>query len=218
MQCIKTHHKLFCFYNMKRKIAYMGLLSLLTSCFISKSKKTEVATKISPATSIYDISIESLDEKSTIKLSDYKGKYIVIVNTASECGYTYQYKDLETFYETYKNNNIVVLGCPCNQFGGQEPGTAAEIGAFCQKNYGVTFPLTEKIDVTGSNKHPLYQWLTQKSHNGKADYEVKWNFNKFIINPEGKLSEFYGSKVKPFDSVFLQSVGLQPNNAAVLEK
>ncbi len=193
---------------MKRTFTLVSLLSLLASCFVTKSKKNEVAGIVAPVTSIYDININQLDEKGDLKLKDYKGRYIVIVNTASECGYTPQYKDLQLFYEKYKDKNIAVLGCPCNQFGGQEPGTAAEIGSFCEKNYGVTFPLTEKIDVKGTAQHPLYQWLTQKSKNGKGDYEVKWNFNKFVINPEGRLVNLFGSRVKPSDSAFLKAVGL----------
>lgn len=186
----------------------MGIITLLTSCFVGKSKKVENAEQIQPTASVYDISIKSLDGATQLKMSDYKGKYIIVVNTASECGYTPQYKDLQAFNETYKDKNIVILGCPCNQFGGQEPGTATEIGAFCQKNYGVTFQLTEKIDVKGNGQHPLYQWLTQKSKNGAGDFEVKWNFNKFIISPEGKLLSYFGSGVKPTDAEFLKVLGL----------
>ncbi len=186
----------------------MGIFSLLTSCFVGKNKKVENAQSVSPTTSVYDISIKTLDENTTINLSDYKGKYIVFVNTASACGYTPQYKDLQEFYTENSAKNIVVIGCPCNQFGGQESGTAAEIGAFCQKNYGVTFPLTQKIDVKGNNAHPLYQWLTQKTKNGAGDFEVKWNFNKFIVNPEGKLTHYFGSGTKPSDAEFLKAVGL----------
>ena len=184
----------------------MGIISLFTSCFVGKSKKIEPAAGNAPTNSIYDISIKTLDGTSDIKLSEFKGKYLVIVNTASECGYTYQYKDLQEFYAKYKDSNVVVLGCPCNQFGGQEPGTVAEIGSFCQKNYGVTFPLTEKIDVKGDKQHPLYQWLTQKVKNGAGDFEVKWNFNKFIISPDGRLVQYFGSAVKPGDAEFLASV------------
>ena len=185
----------------------MGILSFLSSCFVGKSKKIEPVAENAPSNSIYDISVKSLDGSADIRLSDYKGKYIVIANTASECGYTPQYKDLQEFYAKYKDSNIVVLGCPCNQFGGQEPGTSAEIGSFCQKNYGVTFPLTEKIDVKGNTQHPLYQWLTQKQKNGAGDFEVKWNFNKFIISPEGRLVQYFGSSVKPSDREFLAAVG-----------
>ncbi|MBC7425721.1 MAG: glutathione peroxidase [Bacteroidia bacterium] len=177
----------------------------LVSCFTGRNRKTDLNNTIATSSSIYDITIKSLDGKSDIKLSDYKGKYIVIVNTASECGYTPQYKDVQKFYEDHKDS-VVVIGCPCNQFGGQEPGTSSEIGAFCQKNYGVTFTLTEKIDVKGENQHPLYQWLTQKSKNGAGDFSVKWNFNKFVINKEGKLTHYFGSGTKPTDSDFLAAI------------
>ncbi len=192
-----------------KKIFYiflMGIISFFSSCFVGKSKKIEPVKDSAPASSIYNIRIKSLDGTSDVKLSDYKGKYIVIVNTASECGYTYQYKDLQEFYTRFRDSGVVVLGCPCNQFGAQEPGTVAEIGSFCQKNYGVTFPLTEKIEVKGPNQHPLYQWLTQKQKNGASDFEVKWNFNKFIISPDGHLVQFFGSGVKPGDREFLASV------------
>lgn len=184
----------------------MGIISFLSSCFVGKSNKIEPLKDTAPVSSIYDIKIKSLDGTSDINLSDYKGKYLVVVNTASECGYTYQYKDLQEFYTRYNDSDVVVLGCPCNQFGGQEPGSVAEIGSFCQKNYGVTFPLTEKIEVKGPNQHPLYQWLTQMKHNGVADFEVRWNFNKFIVSPQGRLVQYFGSKVKPGDSAFLASV------------
>ncbi|TAE88293.1 MAG: glutathione peroxidase [Bacteroidetes bacterium] len=146
--------------------------------------------------SFYELSIKTLDGKKSINLSDFKGKKILCVNTASECGYTKQYEGLQKLSEQYKNK-LVIIGFPCNQFGGQEPGSKEEISTFCKKNYGVTFLLTEKIDVKGSNQHPIYQWLCQKSNNGVADYEVKWNFNKFLINESGKLVAYYPSSVKP---------------------
>ncbi|MFM6984079.1 MAG: glutathione peroxidase [Chitinophagaceae bacterium] len=188
---------------MKSILLTMGILTFFTSCFVGKSKKVEGAENIQPDSSIYSISLKTLDGKGTIKLSDYKGKYLVFVNTASECGYTPQYKDLQDFHLKYSDSNVVVIGSPCNQFGGQEPGTAEEIGAFCQKNYGVTFMLTEKLEVKGSGQHPLYQWLTQKAKNGAGDFEVKWNFNKFVVSPEGKLLHYFGSNVKPGDQEFL---------------
>ncbi|MCC6818216.1 MAG: glutathione peroxidase [Bacteroidia bacterium] len=190
---------------MKNIIITMGIISFFTSCFVGKTKKIDSATAIEPSNSIYDIEVVSLDGLDTFKMSRYKGKHILIVNTASECGYTPQYKSIQEFYATNKDSGIVVLGCPCNQFGGQEPGTSAEIGAFCQKNYGVTFPLTEKMDVKGDKQHPLYQWLTQKSKNGAGDFEIKWNFNKFVVSPEGKLLYYFGSNVKPTDSEFLSA-------------
>jgi glutathione peroxidase len=193
---------------MQRLIIYMGILSFLSSCFVGKTKRIDTALTDSSAKSIYDIQIKTLDGKGVIKLSEFKGKYVVIVNTASACGFTPQYKDLQAFHTQYKDSNIVVIGCPCNQFGNQESGTAAEIGSFCEKNYGVTFPITEKINVKGEGQHPLYAWLTQKTNNGASDFEVKWNFNKFIINPQGQLTYYFGSMVKPSDAEFKKAVNI----------
>ncbi len=123
---------------------------------------------------------------------------MLIVNTASKCGYTPQYKDLQRLHEQY-GSKIAVLGFPCNQFGGQEPGTKEEIVSFCTKNYGVTFPLFEKVEVKGSGKSPLYAWLTDKSKNGWNEQEPTWNFCKYVINEKGELVAFYPSKTNPFD-------------------
>lgn len=131
-----------------------------------------------------------------ISLSDYAGRYMLIVNVASRCGYTPQYEDLEALYRKYPEQ-LVVIGLPCNQFGGQEPGTPEQIATFCEKNYGVTFPMTAKVDVKGSNQHPLYTWLTQKAYNKKQDSQVRWNFHKYLINPEGELVGVYPSSVSP---------------------
>lgn len=188
---------------MKNLFISMGILSILTSCFVGKSKKVDPSTVQKTNSSIYDIHILSLNGKDTIQFSKFKGKYIVVVNTASECGYTPQYKDLQEFHTKFKDSGVVVIGCPCNQFGEQEPGTPDQISAFCQKNYGVTFTLTEKIDVKGDKQHALYQWLTKKSNNGAGDFEVKWNFNKFVISPEGQLLYYFGSSTKPGDADFL---------------
>ncbi|MCX8482240.1 MAG: glutathione peroxidase, partial [Crocinitomicaceae bacterium] len=114
----------------------------------------------------------ALDEKTPIDLNQFKGKKILFVNTASECGFTPQYEDLQKLQEKYPEK-LVIIGCPCNQFGGQEPGNAEQIGSFCKKNYGVTFQLTQKIDVKGQNQHPLFSWLSQMSKNGVLDSEVK---------------------------------------------
>lgn len=194
---------------MKRIIISMGIIGFLSACFAGKNKQAESSSETAPQ-SFYNISIKTLDGTDTINMSDFKGKYVVVVNTASACGYTYQYKDLQEFYNQYKDSNVVVIGCPCNQFGNQESGTPVEIGAFCQKNYGVTFPMTEKIDVKGDAQHPLYQWLTSKSLNGAGDFNVKWNFNKFVVSPEGKLLWYFGSGTKPFDAEFMKAVGLSP--------
>jgi glutathione peroxidase len=129
-----------------------------------------------------------------------KGKKILIVNTASKCGYTSQYKDLEALYEKYKNKNFVIVGFPANNFLWQEPGTNAEIATFCQKNYGVTFPMMGKISVKGDDMHPLYKFLTQMQLNGVLDSKVKWNFQKYLINEKGELEQMYLSGVEPTDA------------------
>ena len=149
-------------------------------------------------TNIYDIEINSL-QNTPIQLSDFKGKHILFVNVASKCGFTPQYKDLEELYKTYKNN-LVVIGVPCNQFGKQEPGNSSEIEEFCQVNYGVSFLITEKVDVKGVNQHPLYGWLTQRKLNNKKSSSVKWNFQKYLVSPEGKLIDYYFSITKPLSS------------------
>ncbi len=147
------------------------------------------------STSFYDLTIEDIDG-GLLNMADYKGKYVLCVNVASKCGYTPQYEDLEALYEQYQDR-LVVIGFPCNQFLRQEPGENEEIKSFCQKNYGVSFPLTTKIDVKGSDQHPIYQWLTNQELDGKSSHIVKWNFHKFLVNPEGKLIGVYPSKVNP---------------------
>jgi glutathione peroxidase len=144
---------------------------------------------------LYDFKVPSLDG-STIDFSKYKGKKVLIVNTASECGYTPQYADLEKLYEAHKSN-LVVVGFPANNFGGQEPGTNTEIKEFCKKNYGVTFPMAGKVSVKGDDIHPLFKWLTTKSENGVMDAEIKWNFTKFLLDEKGKLIAVFPSKINP---------------------
>jgi glutathione peroxidase len=146
-------------------------------------------------TGIYDFKVGSLDG-GTIDFSKYRGKKILIVNTASECGYTPQYADLEKLYEQYKSK-LVVVGFPANNFGGQEPGTNGEIKEFCKKNYGVTFPMAGKVSVKGEDIHPLFKWLTSKSENGVMDADIKWNFTKFLLDENGKLLAVFPSKVNP---------------------
>ena len=148
--------------------------------------------------SIYNISIKSITGES-IDLESFKGKKILFVNTASECGFTGQYADLEKLSKKYANK-LVVIGVPCNQFGGQEPGTQSEIKTFCEVNYGVTFLLTEKVDVKGDNQHPLYAWLTNKEKNGVKSSSVKWNFQKYLIDENGSYIDFYYSITKPMSS------------------
>jgi glutathione peroxidase len=153
------------------------------------------------AQSIHSFTVKSIDGKN-LNLASFKGKKILIVNTASKCGYTPQYEGLEKVYEQYKDK-LVILGFPCNQFGGQEPGTNEEIVDFCKKNYGVSFPLADKIDVKGSNIAPIYQWLTTKSKNGILDASISWNFNKFLIDENGKMIAYFPSNVKPDSDAIL---------------
>ncbi|WP_435415609.1 glutathione peroxidase [Polaribacter aestuariivivens] len=149
-------------------------------------------------TNIYDIKINSLQNKA-IDLTEYKNKFILFVNVASKCGFTSQYKELEQLNNQYKDN-LVVIGVPCNQFGQQEPGNASEIQEFCEVNYGVSFLITEKVDVKGINQHPLYTWLTSREFNNKKSSTIKWNFQKYLVSPEGKLIDYYFSITKPLSS------------------
>ncbi|MFN9782463.1 MAG: glutathione peroxidase [Sphingobacteriales bacterium] len=154
-----------------------------------------LALTLFAAASVYDFKVPSLSG-DTIDFSKYKGKYLLIVNTASQCGYTKQYADLEKLYEGNKDK-LVIVGFPANNFGGQEPGSNAEIKEFCQKNYGVTFPMAEKVSVKGSDIHPLFQYLTSKEKNGVQDAEIKWNFTKFLLDKNGKLIAVFPSAVNP---------------------
>jgi glutathione peroxidase len=150
------------------------------------------------ATSVYDFKVPGLDG-NTIDLAKYKGKKILIVNTASKCGFTPQYADLEKLYVKYQDK-LVIIGFPANNFHQQEPGTNAEISEFCTKNYGVTFPMAEKVDVVGDSIHPLFKYLTDEAHKlGVADPVIGWNFTKFLVDENGKLIAVFPSKVKPMD-------------------
>lgn len=155
-------------------------------------------------TSIYDFSVKTIEGKD-ISLSQYKGKKILIVNTASKCGYTPQYDDLEKFHKKY-GDKVAVLGFPANNFGGQEPGTNQEIASFCKKNYGVSFQMFEKISVAGSDQHPLYKWLSSKDQNGWNSDSPSWNFSKYLLNEKGELIKFFGSKVNPFDEELVKEI------------
>lgn len=148
--------------------------------------------------SLYDVKIDSLQGKS-IDLSFYKGKKILFVNVASKCGFTPQYKDLQKLYNQYQDT-LVIIGVPCNQFGKQEPGSSDEIEEFCQANYGVSFLITEKVDVKGKEQHPLYTWLTQRAQNGRKSSTVKWNFQKYLVDEHGELIDYYYSTTSPTSS------------------
>ncbi|RUT73052.1 glutathione peroxidase [Ancylomarina longa] len=151
---------------------------------------------VSAQQNIYQFKVQTIDG-SEFDFSQLKGKKVMVVNTASKCGLTPQYKDLESLYEKYKEENFVIVGFPANNFLRQEPGTDAEIKTFCTKNYGVTFPMMSKISVKGDDMHPLYHWLTQKSENGVMDSKIKWNFQKYLIDENGHLVDVVYPKTKP---------------------
>lgn len=155
-----------------------------------------VLASIAQPKTLYDFKATTLDGQ-TFDLSALKGKKVLVVNTASKCGLTPQYALLQKLYDTYKDQNFVIIGFPANNFMSQEPGSNAEIKEFCTKNYGVTFPMMSKISVKGNDIDPLYKWLTSKSLNGVVDAEVQWNFQKFMINEQGQLVGFVSPKEKP---------------------
>lgn len=174
-------------------IVLLSIGAFLQSCTnqkqeISKDKSNEMKN-------LYDYKVESLDGKE-INFADFKGKKVLIVNTASECGFTPQYADLEKVAEQYKDR-LVVVGFPANNFGAQEPGSNAEIGAFCQKNFGVTFPMAAKVSVKGDDIAPIFKYLTEKDLNGVKNTNILWNFTKFLVDENGKLIDSFISTTKP---------------------
>ncbi len=170
--------------------------------FFSFMSKSQVNTSDSVPTSIYDIKINALDG-TPLDLHNFEGKKLLIVNVASKCGLTPQYEDLQKLYDEY-GGKLAIIGVPCNQFLGQEPGSTDEIATFCQKNYGVTFQMVEKVDVKGKNQHPLYQWLTMKSINGVENSKVKWNFQKYVIDIDGTYLAVIGPKTLPLSEDILK--------------
>jgi glutathione peroxidase len=174
----------------------LGLLA-----FKRNQKVVKMQLAGTTAKNFHELSYNAIDGQAQT-MSQFAGKYIMIVNVASKCGYTPQYEQLEKLYKQM-NGKLVIIGFPCNQFLGQEPGSESEIVEFCQKNYGVTFPLASKIDVKGGAQHPVYTWLTSKSLNLKEDSEVSWNFHKYLIDPDGQYLGHFGSRVDPMDSSIL---------------
>jgi len=157
---------------------------------------------------IYQFEVEDITGKA-FPLSNLQGKKVMIVNTASKCGLTPQYKELEALYQQYKDKDFIIIGFPANDFLKQEPGTNEEIATFCQVNYGVSFPMMSKISVKGKDMHPLYQFLTQKSKNGVADSKVSWNFQKYLIGKDGHLEKVIAPKTQPYDPEVIQWIGAQ---------
>jgi glutathione peroxidase len=167
----------------------IALLAIITMSFLPATK------------SIHSFKVPGIDGKE-IDFSKFKGKMILVVNTASKCGYTPQYEGLQKLYANYKDK-LEIVGFPANNFGSQEPGTNTEIAGFCKKNYGVTFTMAAKVSVKGDDIHPLFKWLTSKAENGVLDAEIKWNFSKFLLNAKGEVVAFFPSKVDPMSEEIL---------------
>lgn len=165
---------------------------------LKKAKLNSKASKETSKESIYDISINDIND-NLIDINTFRGKKMLFVNVASKCGFTKQYDELQELYNKHQET-LIIIGVPCNQFGSQEPGNASQIKEFCSLNYGVEFPITEKINVKGSKQHPLYTWLTSKKHNGKKNSSVKWNFQKYLVDENGVFIDYFYSFTKPTSS------------------
>jgi len=181
-----------------------GLLSLANSCGFKKVIARPDDTITQASASIYDFRMTSLNGDK-VDFQKYKGKKLLLVNTASECGFTPQYEDLQKLNDLH-GDKIVILGFPANNFGEQEPGTDSEISSFCKENYAVTFQMFSKISVQGSDMNPLYQWLTDKSKNGWNEEAPNWNFCKYLINEKGELMKFYASAINPMSEEILKDI------------
>jgi glutathione peroxidase len=178
---------------------------LLTGCQTVSAPHSEPKTiQQNMQPSIHALSYTDIHGEP-VKLEKFKGKKILIVNTASECGYTPQYNQLQELSQLFPEN-LVVIGFPSNDFGGQEPGANNEIETFCKKNYGVTFPLSEKVNINSKPVSPIFEWLTQKSKNGLGDFSVKWNFNKFLLDEDGRLIGYFESSVRPLDEAIVKYI------------
>lgn len=186
--------------------AFLSVMLITSACNANSSTKAAAsASAMITGKSIYDFTMKDIDGKD-VSLSQYKGKIVVIVNTASQCGLVGQFSELEAFYKKYKDKGVVVLGFPANNFLGQEPLSNAEIKSFCSKNYGVTFPMFSKISVKGKDIDPLYKYLTEKSENGVLDAPIKWNYQKFIIDTKGNLIASVNPRTSVNDQEFLQYI------------
>jgi glutathione peroxidase len=198
------------------KFLTIGIVTLAVMAFFSRnliknifSKKQTILSSTNVNNykgSFYDFIVNDLSGKP-VNLKDFEGKTVVLINVASKCGFTPQYADWQKFHEKY-GDKVAVLGFPANDFMSQEPGSSEEIAEFCQKNYGVTFRMFEKVTVTGKDKAPLYNWLSTKELNGWNNQEPTWNFCKYLINKEGKLTHFFESKITPENPEFLKAVGI----------
>jgi len=189
---------------MKQIVVFLCLVMfLVASCKKEKSEEGDAKTALTEnieqvSENIYQYQVTDLYGES-FDFSNLKGKKVMVVNTASECGLTPQYEELQKLYETYKNKNFVIVGFPANNFGGQEPGSDAQIASFCKENYGVTFPMMSKISVKGGDMHEVYHFLTEKEKNGLQDSEVGWNFQKYLLDEQGELVMVVEPRILPTD-------------------
>lgn len=191
---------------MKKYIIAVSLFAALGSiAFINHQSRVSTVRAMPAAGSFYDFKIKDIDGKD-VKLKKYKGSVLLVVNTASKCGYTPQYEGLQATFDKYKDQGLVVLGFPANNFGGQEPGTAAEIKEFCESKYKVTFPMFAKISVKGDDVDPLYAYLTSKETNPQFAGDITWNFNKFLIDRKGNIVARFTSKDMPTSEAVTQAV------------
>ncbi len=191
-------HKMFAFLQ--------GLtLMVLHACGFASVKTRPNQMENTTTKSFYDFKLTSLDGKEEISMERYKGKKVLLVNVASKCGLTPQYKELQQLHEKH-GDKVVILGFPANDFMGQEPGTNDQIGEFCQKNYGVSFQMFAKIGVKGSDQHPLYQWLSQKEQNGWNAQSPDWNFAKYLVSEKGELLNFFPARTLPMSAEILAAV------------
>ncbi len=181
------------------KTSFISLFSLFSLAFVPP-----MTTNTDTPASFYEFSVNNIEGES-VSFAKFKGKKVLLVNVASKCGYTPQYEELQSLYEKY-GDKVVVLGFPANSFGGQEPGSNEEIATFCQANYGVSFPMFEKISVKGFDKHPLYRWLSDSKLNGWNDQEPSWNFCKYLINENGELIKFFPAAVKPMSEELIKAI------------
>ncbi len=179
---------------------YRNLLTLTTLIMFSFFEKVDAKYE----KLFFDLSINSIDNK-VINLSEYKGKIVLLVNVASKCGFTKQYAELQTLHDKYKEKNFVVIGVPSNQFGGQEPGSNEEIKDFCETNFNITFPITDKVDVKGKNAHAIYKWAKENHGNSTVP---KWNFHKILINKEGKIQDTFSSFTTPLSDKITKQIEL----------
>ena len=193
---------------MKRKLLITLMAVIAFSCknqedsIKNKTVNVEAIQENTAGEDIYQFKVKDISGKE-FDLASLKGKKVMIVNTASECGLTPQYEQLQALYDEFKGKNFVVIGFPANDFANQEPGTNADIATFCSKNYGVTFPMMEKISVKGETMHPLYQFLTSKAKNGIEENKVEWNFQKYLINEKGHLDKVLSPQTLPIDEVII---------------